>query len=87
MFTGVEVQICLSCGGNIEGESKMGIYGWALPFRVTNFSGPVWLRTNEIPSKVRVTVFETDQPAGYHVEPDIGKFYRVLWTRIFEVDL
>jgi hypothetical protein len=44
---------------------------------------PGYTRDN-IPVECRITIYETDQPSGYHLDPDQGKFYRVLWTRTFE---
>jgi hypothetical protein len=39
---------------------------------------------NTLPAECRITIYETDQPSGYHVEPSDGKYYKVLWTRTFE---
>jgi len=39
---------------------------------------------DNIPVECRITIYETDQPSGYHVDASDGKFYRVLWTRTFE---
>jgi hypothetical protein len=39
---------------------------------------------DNIPVEYRITIYETDQPSGYHVDSSDGKFYRVLWTRTFE---
>ena len=39
---------------------------------------------DNIPVECRITIYETDQPSGYHVDASDGKFYRVLWTHTFE---
>jgi hypothetical protein len=87
MITGVSVEISTHRDGVDAGTYDSGAYGGTrLPRRVPA-PPPVDVRTNEKPSECRVTVFETDQPPGYHVEPQNGKYYKVLWTRSFEVTL
>jgi hypothetical protein len=34
---------------------------------------------------MEVNCGETNQPADFHVDPEEGKYYRVLWTRTLEV--
>jgi hypothetical protein len=77
MITGVSEEL-----DSDKGTSFSSSYGGALPLEIPppNFG----YSPNEIPARCRITVFETDQPPGYHVEPSVGRFYRVLWTRTFE---
>ncbi len=83
MVTGVRVETTLRDGG----RCISGTYGKpSLPSEIPapDLGG---FRTNKIPSECRITIFETDQPAGYHVEPEDGKYYKVLWTRAFVVTI
>jgi hypothetical protein len=73
MITGVQEEV---------GTSISSFYGGPLPSEIPLLSPGT--TPNAIPVECRITIFETDQPPGYHVEPTMGKFYRVLWTRTFE---
>jgi hypothetical protein len=77
MITGVSEEV-----DSDKGTSISSSYGNPLPLEIP--PPHVGYSPNEIPARCRITIFETDQPPGYHVEPSIGKFYRVLWTRTFE---
>jgi hypothetical protein len=65
-----------SGGGGLYGEYG----GHILPSVVPSFGS---IATNEAFAELRITIFETDQPPGYHVDPKQGKYYRVLWSRTF----
>jgi len=87
MITGINVELLLRRDGVNGGTYGSGSYrGTRLP-RTVAAPPPLGVPTNETPSECRVTIFETDLPPGYHVEPQNGKYYRVLWTRSFEVAL
>ncbi len=65
-----------------NGETTIiGTHGGLLPSRIPGFHQS--FSTNEVFTELRLTVFETDQPPGYHVDPSDSRFYRVLWTRTF----
>lgn len=82
MVTGVSEEVDSRRNGKDSGTSIAGTYGGPLPHEIP--APNVGCGPNEIPVRCRITIFETDQPPGYHVEPTIGRFYRVLWTRTFE---
>ena len=77
MITGVSEEVDSNKGTSISSS-----YGNPLPREIPTPN--VGYSPNAIPARCRITIFETDQPPGYHVEPSLGKFYRVLWTRTFE---
>ena len=77
MITGVSEEV-----DSDKGTSISSSYGNPLPREIP--APHIGYSPHEIPARCRVTIFETDQPSGYHVEPSVGKFYRVLWTRTFE---
>jgi hypothetical protein len=82
MVTGVSQEVDSRRDGKDTGTSIAGTYGGPLPHDIPPPN--VGCGPNEIPVRCRIRIFETDQPPGYHVEPSVGKFYRVLWTRTFE---
>jgi hypothetical protein len=82
MLTGVEEQVDLRRDGTNGGTSISRDYGGPLPTQVPCFN-PGYT-PNTVPSECRLTIFETDQPPGYHVEPTMGKHYKVLLTRTFK---
>ncbi len=77
MITGVSEEVDSNKGTAISSS-----YGNPLPREIP--TPKVGYSPNAIPARYRITIFETAQPPGYHVEPSLGKFYRVLWTRTFE---
>jgi hypothetical protein len=77
MITGVSEEV-----DSDKGTSISSSYGNPLPREIPPPN--VGYSPNEIPARCRITIFETDQPSGYHLEPSVGKFYRVLWTRTFD---
>jgi hypothetical protein len=77
MITGVSEEVDSNKGTSISSS-----YGNPLPREIP--TPDVGYSPNAIPARYRITIFETDQPPGYHVEPSLGEFYRVLWTRTFE---
>jgi len=89
VFTGVETAHLTVGHKMITGvQEEVGTlisrdYGGALPSEIP--PPPIGDTPNAIPVDCRITIFETDQPPGYHVEPTVGKYYRVLWTRNFKL--
>jgi hypothetical protein len=81
MITGVEEQVDFRRDGTNAGTSISRDYGGPLPTEVPPFN-PGYA-PNTTPAECRITIFETDQPPGYHVEPTQGKYYKVLLTRTF----
>lgn len=77
MITGVSEELDSNRGTSVSSN-----YGGALPREIP--TPDFGYSPNEIPARCRITIFETDQPPGYHVEPSDGRFYRMLWTRTFE---
>jgi hypothetical protein len=77
MITGVSEEV-----DSDKGTSIASGYGDPLPREIPTPN--VGYSPHEIPARCRITIYETDQPSGYHVDPSEGKFYRVLWTRTFE---
>ncbi len=81
MITGVEEQVDFRRDGANVGTSLNRDYGGPLPTQVPPLV-PGYA-PNTIPVECRITVFETDQQPGYHVEPTQGKYFKVLMTRRF----
>jgi hypothetical protein len=77
MITGVSEEV-----DSDKGTSISSSYGNPLPREIP--PPHVGYGPDQISVRCRVTIFETDQPPGYHVEPSDGKYYKVLWTRTFE---
>jgi hypothetical protein len=64
------------------GGARIGVCGDPLPSKIPSFNQSV--PTNWVHAELQITIFETDQPPGYHVEPTQGNYYRILWTRSFK---
>ncbi len=82
MLLGITEEIDFSRNGKDAGTYTCGHGRNSLPARVPppGSCGP----TNEIPVECRVIIYESDQPFGYHVGPEEGKWYKVLWSRTFK---
>ena len=81
MITGWREEVHLSQDGKPAGTIKIESCGEPLPAEIPPI-GPGGT-PHDVPESFQFTIFESDQPPAYHVGPDAGKYYRVLWTRVF----
>ncbi len=90
MLTGAKAEIIMRRNGKVSAIWGGGSGTWGphlppslptpLPIHLLRNAGPG-------PCECRATVFETDQQPGYHQDPEGGRYYRVLWTRTFDLAL
>jgi hypothetical protein len=85
MLTGYKAELLLNDDSQ-GGGSLVANWGYPVPPEIRSPAFGSWNpKSGFAPRICRITIFETDQLPGYHVDPEQGVHYRVLWARTFKV--